>query len=210
MSDLAVLVQKRIDMGALQKWRSTHKSSMWFKFSDMQDHIRRNIGYYLSTEAGDLSPGSKILDLGTAFGYFPLICQLNGLDALGVDSEAPELREAWAILGVQDICKPLVVTALTPLAVPHRGEYSLITMMGVNYATEGQFWNWLEYDFLFNDLLDCLVPGGKIYLEVNWGKNTDFILNYSELQDRIGKRVTDTQIRQNQIVLRKKWHPDTT
>lgn len=110
-------------------------------------------------------PSLKILDIGTGFGYFQLVCRALGHTTVGLDVPDDVIRRAVEILGVS--CVPHTIQDYQPLPAVLT-DYDLITTFGVNFRHAPKaYWGGDDYAFLAADIRKRLRPGGRWLLRPN-------------------------------------------
>lgn len=197
--ELNQLLQKLIPPDIFGFLEQEFPSSPWVKFRDVSINIHRNIDYFLALNLPTTS--LSVLDIGTAYGYFPFLLKQLGHSAIGYDVSSPELSLVWSL--IKTPCRSYEIKPFVPLFPSHSSispSLDLITMMGVNFSTNGSFWGWPEYIFLYQDCLSSLILGGIVHITVNWGRETDFILDSKELSNQLGPNV-DVKVSNNTIIL---------
>ena len=125
--------------------------------------------------AGELhlneGPPRRILDIGTAAGHFPFVCQFFGHQVVGIDIENPVYEGIAACLGVQ---RTIVrVEPRTPLP-DLGGRFDLITACNLTFNEKRTAhgprlrWSPAEWQFFLDDLVaNHLRYPGMLYLQLN-------------------------------------------
>jgi len=149
------------------------------KFTHWQTYAAEAAGHTRRLRLGASKP-LRVLDLGSAFGYFCRACTLLGHDAEGVDdlAVAPVYRVATGLLGVYVHAHRVSVEKPLPDTVT--GLYDLITMhcFGLPCCSRQEFKRpigaefWPVYAETISQILRRLKPGGLF----------DSIIHY----DRVG------------------------
>lgn len=115
----------------------------------------------------------NILDLGTGTGLFPLVCQVCGHAASGLDLPAelmrsPE-REVFTLMptALEVNVKRFAIRAFT--ALEGIGMQDLITSFLINFNNHHRSdeWGRAEWEYFVSDLRTHLNPGGRIVLMMN-------------------------------------------
>jgi SAM-dependent methyltransferase len=201
--ELESLLLQGFSSAKIEALEEQYPTSPWRKFRHWREHIQRNADYVIKLDLHQVMPSQQVLDIGTAYGYFPLLLERMGHRALGLDTFSPELDLVWSILGSPSVGSP--VYEFTPLSFPlpfPDFQPNIITTMGVNFATGDVFWDWDRYEYFYLDCLSRLQPSGYVYAYVNWGSGTDFILDPPTLNKKFG-HIANVSVKDNQIWLRR-------
>jgi SAM-dependent methyltransferase len=136
------------------------------KYLDWSTWLEANLRRVRDLEL-DLGRRRSVLDIGCGSGYFLYICRLLGHDTLGIDvDDTPMFREMTELLGVQRVISR--VRAFIPL--PDLGrKFDVITayMICFNNHKAPTLWGVPEWDFFLDDIGRYLLPGGRVWLELN-------------------------------------------
>lgn len=121
-------------------------------------------------------PPLRVLDIGTAGGHFPFVCQFLGHRAVGIDIDNALYEGIAACLGVQRT----IVRVEPQRPLPDLGgRFDLITACDVTFNDKDDrdgrrvYWTLAEWQFLLNDLFaNHLQYPGTLYLKLNkeWQK----------------------------------------
>jgi len=97
--ELVQRVLARIDRGALEHLERRFREHPFAKYFDAERWVRVNVSRVLLIEL-DVGPSRTVVDLGTGFGYFLLVCRELGHEVQGVDLDEPVYRAVTELLGI--------------------------------------------------------------------------------------------------------------
>lgn len=180
--DIAAALRKRIDeswFAQIRDQNAAHRLGKYFDHATQTGMAAERLAFLGLLNSRPL----RILDIGTAFGYFPAACDLAGHDAYGLDEDMPLLHDVAKAIGFRYI--PQLVVRYQSL--PNLGKFDLVTAYGVNFGYhDPTYWGWGEYEWLIDDLLYRLNDGGRIVFRFNRGPNTDFLCNVDHWREITG------------------------
>jgi len=121
------------------------------------------------------SPRLSILDIGCGSGFFLSVCKYFGHDCTGTDLPPEQLARGMAqvyeeLLRAQDCfqdCRILVVRPWQPLVLDRKFDMITSNLICFNEYPSGDRWSRSEWEFFLNDIKQYLVPGGRLFLEMN-------------------------------------------
>ena len=167
----------KIDQKRLRDIQGRHASSadQYAKYADAKRWLSRNLPRVRRLQLD--RPGSKeILDLGCGAGFFLLIAKQFGHSGIGLDVEDHAVcAEILDLFGVER--KVWRIKAFEPL--PDFGrKFDLITAFSTAFhrsSDKSIAWGTNEWNFFLDDLFNRqLKPGGRIFFEINAGKDKRF------------------------------------
>jgi len=134
----------------------------------LQDAAQRALAIGL-----DHGQGLRVLDLGCGAGYFLAMARHLGHDILGLDLLDNEMyNDFMGLFGIHRLDHCIVpYESLPELGAP----LDLITgfMIWFNWSGRTDSWGVEEWVFFLDDCKTRLNPGGRIWLELNPGRNKD-------------------------------------
>ena len=144
------------------------------KYAEVERWLKRHI-----KKIQDLglhrSPPKEILDLGCGGGFFLFIAKQFGHSVTGLDiDEFPLFRELLELFEL-----PRKVWTIKPFEpLPDFGrKFDWITAFSTRFNRDREdrhVWGVKEWEFFLDDLSRHLKPGGKVFLEINSGKATQY------------------------------------
>ncbi|MEO8206141.1 MAG: hypothetical protein ABI615_08165 [Chthoniobacterales bacterium] len=161
---------KQIDPVELTRIKEAYslpgEASNWRKYTDAKVYLKMNI--HRVREIGlDQMPPQHVLDIGSGAGYFLFVCKVLGHTGFGLDLAEPKLyEEMFRLFGLKRASHR--VEKFQPL--PDTGaKYNLITAFSIvfNEHCKPSPWGPKEWDYFLNDASQHLLPGGRIYLNLN-------------------------------------------
>ena len=167
----------KIDKERLRDIQRRHVSSadQYAKYADAKRWLQRNLPRIRQLEL-DRSTPKQILDIGCGAGFFLFLAKEFGHSGVGLDvNDHAVSNELIDLFGVER--KVWRIEALTPL--PSFGQkFDLITAFSTAFhrnADKSAGWGTREWNFFLDDLVDRqLKPGGRIFFEINAGKDRRF------------------------------------
>lgn len=176
-----------IDQAELKRIQQTYGmpgSRDWPKYVEAERFLKMNIRRVQALGL-DGMPAQRILDLGSGAGYFLFVNRVLGHSGLGLDVDnCPLFREMFDLFGLRRVIHR--IEKLKPL--PETGApYNWITAFSVSFsvtfAGSSQYtpWGIKEWDYFLQDAKRHLLPGGRIYLDLNPQHDGSFYSN--ELRD---------------------------
>jgi hypothetical protein len=138
----------------------------WPKYVEAERFLKLNIRR--AQDIGlDRMPPQRILDLGSGAGYFLFVNRILGHSGLGLDlDDCPLFEEMFELFGLRRIIHR--IQKFHPL--PETGaQYNWITAFSISFAhdLEGNSWGVDKWDYFLNDAARHLLPGGRVYLDLN-------------------------------------------
>jgi SAM-dependent methyltransferase len=138
----------------------------WTKYLDLEKWLKLNIRY--ANELGlVVKPPRSVLDLGCGGGFFLVVCRRLGARVLGMDLDKDiVLNEMVALFGLKRVTWRIRAFVKLP---DLRRKFDLITafMICFNFPPRGGYWGVREWDFFLNDILEHLLPQGRLLLSLN-------------------------------------------
>jgi len=125
----------------------------------------------------DRMPPQSIFDLGSGAGYFLFVNGVLGHSGLGLDvDDCPLFREMFELFGLRRIIHR--IEKFRPL--PETGaRYNWITAFSISFSrgSRSTAWEIQEWDYFLQDAKRHLLPGGRIYLDLNPRSDGSFYSN---------------------------------
>lgn len=166
----------QIDQTELQRIQRTYRvpgSRHWPKYVEAERFLKLNIRRVQDIGL-DRMPPQRILDLGSGAGYFLFVNRALGHSGLGLDIDyCPLFAEMFELFGLQRIIHR--IEKFDPL--PETGtQYNWITAFSISFADDlaGDSWGVDEWEYFLNDAERHLLPGGRIYLDLNPRRDGSF------------------------------------
>ena len=175
-------------MNRLREIQQRHAGSTvrYAKYGDVAHWLEINLPRLRELKLDRSSP-KQILDLGCGAGFFLFLAKQFGHRGLGVDvADYPLSNELIELFSVERVSWR--IRAFEPLPNFAR-KFDLITAFSAAFnrnADETRGWSADEWEFFLNDLDRHLAPGGQVLLEINSGKDGQYLL--PEIRDFLGKR----------------------
>jgi len=145
----------------------------YFKYFSLERYLHKNLKRARALNL-EKSSGKRILDLGSGFGYFLLVCECLGHEAVGFDFLDVYDDASGAY---HDVCELFGVTRCveriecrTPLLHPEaEGPFDLITAFQICFDNfnEPHRWRIPEWKFFLQDLRSRLSDSGEVFLHFN-------------------------------------------
>jgi 2-polyprenyl-3-methyl-5-hydroxy-6-metoxy-1,4-benzoquinol methylase len=168
-------IKQNIDIKALMKIKNKYPE-INHKYFDYEYEILYKLNLAINYLHLDNMLTQKILDIGTGFGWFPLVMQSFGHLVKCSDipssynNESMMYEEVLKCLGLQKdfsfFVKPLT-------KIPDVGKYDIITATGVIFHYK---WEIKEWEFFLNDIfLHC---NSMFYLHLNEYESTRLLNEY--------------------------------
>lgn len=161
----ALDILRTVDLKTFNEIRDKYIDEVPRRFYQYLDpHVQMRFALTEYDRLGELYDKISVLDLGTAQGYFPYVCQYYGHTAIGIDAEDNEAyRRIGELLKIDR--RILKIEPLTPL--PDFGmKFDIVTAFGVTFS---QFWDAEEWGFLLDDIYkNQLKEKGKILVSLNY------------------------------------------
>jgi len=159
----------QIDQSELNRLQQTYGvpgSRQWPKYAEAERFLKLNIRR--AQDIGlDRMPPQSIFDLGSGAGYFLFVNRVLGHSGLGLDvDDCPLFREMFELFGLQRVIHR--VEKFRPL--PETGaQYNWITAFSISFSRglQSTAWGIQEWDYFLQDAKRHLLPGGRIYLDLN-------------------------------------------
>lgn len=186
-----------IDIDRLHEIQRRYASSTarYAKYADVERWLKINIPRAQDLKLDDSGP-KEILDLGCGGGFFLFVARQCGHSCLGLDvDDFPLSNELIDLLGVER--KVWRIRAFQPL--PDLGrKFDLITGFSTAFnrsEDESRGWGLQEWNFFLDDLDRRLKPGGRIFFEINSGKDKRYFApEVRELFLRRGARIEHERV----------------
>jgi SAM-dependent methyltransferase len=170
-------IRQGIDRAAFQalreRYRAEHPEAYESKYWSLDQQLRKNVRRAFRLRLHRTRPGLRILDLGTGFGYFPLVCRHYGHHAVGTDLDdwagLHLYRDVTALLGVERLIAPIVAGQPLP---DLGGRFDLVTGFACLFdRPPGEpRWGRAQWESFVEDLASRhLEPGGMLLLMLNRG-----------------------------------------
>ena len=165
------------------------------KYADVERWLKINLPRLRELKL-DRSPPKQILDLGCGGGFFLFLAKQFGHSGLGLDvDDFPLSNELIDLFGIKRVTSR--IRAFQPL--PDFGrKFDLITAFSAAFnrnENESRGWNIEEWKFFLDDLDRHLAPGGRIFLEINSGKDKRYFpADIRELFLKRGARVSGERV----------------
>jgi len=178
----------KIDMNRLREIQQRHAGSTvrYAKYGDVAHWLEINLPRLRELKLDRSSP-KQILDLACGAGFFLFLAKQFGHRGLGVDvADYPLSNELIELFSVERVSWR--IRAFEPLPNFAR-KFDLITAFSAAFnrnADETRGWTADEWEFFLNDLDRHLAPGGQVLLEINSGKDGQYLL--PEIRDFFEKR----------------------
>jgi cyclopropane fatty-acyl-phospholipid synthase-like methyltransferase len=144
------------------------------KYLRLEEYVQTAVGRAIALGLHE-SSGLRVLDIGCGNGYFLAAARYFGHDPIGIDVfDEPLYAELIGLLGLTRL--EFRIEAATRLPEFDR-PLDLITayMVCFNRLGDPQPWTADEWMFFIDDCRSRLSPNGRIYLELNPDKRTDYI-----------------------------------
>ena len=173
-----------VDQPAMARLAERHRAAVpadtqWIKYFDAERWLRLNIRRAQDIGLDRESRSLRILDLGSGAGYFLLVARELGHSGIGLDIADPEFYgDAFALFDLERVVCGIEARVPLPESLLAKGRFDLVTAFSIafNGHKTTALWGPAEWDFLLNDLRDrFLVPGGRIYLDLNPERNGLFM-----------------------------------
>ncbi len=152
-------------LGHLQRTYGVPGSNDWPKYVDAERFLKLNIRRAQDIGLDHLPP-QRIFDLGSGAGYFLFVARELGHSGLGLDFHEPFFGEMFELFGLERIRHR--IRKFQPL--PETGaRFDWVTAFSICFAEnmKNNPWGVEEWDYFLRDLEKHLVPGGRIYLDLN-------------------------------------------
>ncbi len=164
---------KGIDVGLLESLPMRHRRSKTqnhgrMKYCRWQDSMPEAMNRANDHGLEGKRP-VRILDIGCGFGYFVRCCNVLGHDAMGLEVDDALAREACLILQAPTVHQPLVAQQGLPQRLT---SFDLITL----YRVEAYGWMLNDYAYLMRDLIKRLAYGGELFVDPNYGRVRERIM----------------------------------
>lgn len=116
--------------------------------------------------------GRKILDLGTGFGYFPLVCKSLGLEVDAIDKDEKPIYEfARGKLMIDVLTWTIRYDAPVPSSAQRYDLISAIAPVFYLYSDDGSSfgspWSDEKWEVFFKKISQALTSGGRLYIGDN-------------------------------------------
>ena len=151
--------------------RYAGSSDRYAKYADVEHWLKINLPRVRELKL-DRSPPKQILDLGCGAGFFLFLAKQFGHSGLGFDlGDFPLSNELIDLFGIERVVSR--IRAFQPLPDFDR-KFDLVTAFSVAFnrnEDESRGWNIEEWKFFLDDLDRHLAPGGRIFIEINSGKD---------------------------------------
>lgn len=170
-------IREGIDRAAFQglreRYRAEHPEAYESKYWSLDQQLRKNVRRAHRLRLHRTRPDLRILDIGTGFGYFPLVCRHYGHRALGTDLDdwagLHLYQDVTTLLGVERVVAPIVGGQPLPT---FGGRFDLVTGFAClfNRPPGQRPWGAAEWEYFVEDLASRhLEPGGMLFLMLNRG-----------------------------------------
>ena len=187
----------KIDIERLREIQRRYSGSTdrYSKYADVERWLKINLPRVRELKL-DRSPPKKILDLGCGAGFFLFLATQFGHSGLGLDlGDFPLSNELIELFGIERVTSR--IRAFQPL--PDFGrKFDLVTAFSAAFnrnEDESRGWNIEEWKFFLDDLDRHLAPGGRIFLEINSGKDKRYFpAEIRELFLKRGARVSGERV----------------
>jgi cyclopropane fatty-acyl-phospholipid synthase-like methyltransferase len=145
----------------------------YFKYFALDKYLQKNHQRARALKLEE-SSGKRILDLGSGCGYFLLVCECLGHEAVGVDfhdvcdDASGAYNEVCELFGVKRSVER--IERCTPLSHPDvEGPFDLITAFQVcfDHFNDPDRWHIPEWRFFLRDLRGRLTDSGEVFLHLN-------------------------------------------
>ncbi|MFN2477324.1 MAG: class I SAM-dependent methyltransferase [Chthoniobacterales bacterium] len=168
-------LRAKIDPARLQELQARHGSPSadapddwrhYTKYLDVDKYLKLNARRVQDLDLHRSSP-LDILDLGCGAGFFLFIAQSFGHRGLGLDTGGIPVFDDWVeMLGVERMIAR--ISAGEPMPEPGQ-KFDLITGFSTAFQGGKKSWRWgrAEWEFLLDDLVRHLKPGGRIFFGLN-------------------------------------------
>jgi SAM-dependent methyltransferase len=156
----------RAELERIQQTYGVPGSRDWPKYVDAGRFLKLNIRR--AQDMGlDRLPPQRILDLGSGAGYFLFVTRLLGHSGIGLDIEGcPLFREMFELFELPRIIHR--IEKFRPF--PETGaKYDWITAFSISFNghSKDNPWEVREWEYFLHDAARHLLPGGRIYLDLN-------------------------------------------
>lgn len=168
---------RHVDQTALAAIGTRHESALkpgenWTKYFDAPRWLKLNIRRAQDIGIDRVKNRSlRVLDLGSGAGYFLLVCRELGHPGIGLDVPEPAFYgDVFAQFGLARVVARIEPRQPLPEALLAGGKFDLVTAFSISFNARppSGLWTPEDWDFLLNDIRDrFLVPGGKIYFDLN-------------------------------------------
>lgn len=173
----ALRIRSGVDRAAFralrERYRAEHPEAYESKYWSLDRQLRKNVRRAYRLRLHRTPPGLRILDLGTGFGYFPLVCRHYGHHVLGTDLDdwagLHLYRDVTTLLGVERVVAPIV--GGQPLPDLGRRFHLVTGFACLFHRSPGRPpWGAAEWEVFVEDLVARhLEPGGTLLLMLNRG-----------------------------------------
>ena len=163
----------KIDIERLREIQRRYADSTdrYAKYADVERWLKINLPRVRELKL-DRPPPKHILDLGCGAGFFLFLATQFRHSGLGLDlDDFPLSNELIALFGIERVTSRIHAFQSLP---DFDGKFDLITAFSVAFnrnEDESRGWNIEEWKFFLDDLDRHLAPGGRIFLEINSGKD---------------------------------------
>ena len=161
------------ELERIQKAYGVVGSRDWPKYVEAERFLKLNIRR-MQDIGLDRQPPQRILDLGSGAGYFLFVTRVLRHSGVGLDIDGcPLFREMFELFDLSRIIHR--IEKFRPL--PETGElFNWITAFSVSFSDHAKDnpWGVEEWDYFLQDARRHLLPGGRIYLDLNPGRDGSF------------------------------------
>ncbi len=169
---LAARTRMAIDVPALEALQERHRAMAVrpvgpFKYFDLATYLRMNARRAVRLGLDRATP-RRILDLGSGFGWFAVVCRELGHEVVGLDvvtpgSDGSDLyTDVIELLGVRRVAHRIEAGVALPEELA--GPFDLVTAFQIVF---GKTWSVGDWRGLLADLRPRLAPSGRLHLEFN-------------------------------------------
>ncbi len=175
---------RHIDQPALAALGRRHAAAMkpgenWIKYFEAPVWLKLNIRRAQDIGVDRARRPLRVLDLGSGAGYFLFVCKHLGHGGMGLDVPEPEFYgEVFDLFGLRRVVAPVTKHVPLPEALLTGGKFDLVTAFSIAFNEQKTHTPWgpAEWGFLLDDLRDrFLLPGGRIYFDLNPGRDNAFM-----------------------------------
>ena len=187
----------KIDIERLREIQRRYSGSTdrYAKYADVERWLKINLPRVRELKL-DRPPPKHILDLGCGAGFFLFLAKQFGHSGLGFDlGDFPLSNELIALFGIERVTSRIRAFQSLP---DFERKFDLVTAFSAAFnrnEDESRGWNIEEWKFFLDDLDRHLAPGGRIFLEINSGKDKRYFpAETRELFVKRGARVSGERV----------------
>lgn len=138
------------------------------KCYDLPTHLARAVWQARHLGVNDATERLNVLDIGTGFGYFPLVCSKYGHEATGIDRDPEKILETLnRYISIRGIIWD--ISANSPLPALEE-QFDLITAFKPTFFFDygnDRLWDVDSWRVCLRALRAGLTPAGRVFLDSN-------------------------------------------